>query len=143
MYSKSNKIKAHRPELNTIATPRINKGPETDTAQIAERLTGFSGGLLYRHHKDNFLITAGVDAMIHQCRADWLVLKSYMLASELLELSYFIRIELQMQGTCAMVTYTDGNDTMLRIQHYDNTDFSLESLVLYFTNNTFLLPSEY
>lgn len=143
MYSKSNKIKAHRPELNTIATPRTSKGPEPDTAQIAERLTGFSGGLLYRHHKDNFLITAGVDAMINHCRADWLVLNSYMLASELLELSYFIRIELQMQEMDGVVTYTDGNGNILRIQHYENTDFPLESIVLYFTNNTFLLPSEY
>lgn len=143
MYSKSNKIKADRPELNTIATPQINKGSEPDTAQIAERLTGFSGGLLYWHHKDNFLITAGVDAMIHQCRADWLVLNSYMLASELLELSYFIRIELQMQETDGVVTYTDGNGNILRIQRHENTDFPLEGIVLYFTNNTFLLPSEY
>jgi len=143
MNGKSNQIRNERPQVKNRNDFQISGEPAINPADILKGLKGFSGGLLYRYHKDNFLITEGVDFIVTKCKADWLVLNCYAQANELLEHSYFIRIELVMDGASAVLIYTDGNENILCIQQHDHTDFPLEGLVLYFTNNTFLLPCEY
>ena len=41
------------------------------------------------------------------------------------------------------VTCGDGNNAIIYTQELEHTDFPLDEITLYFTNNTILLPSEY
>ena len=43
----------------------------------------------------------------------------------------------------ASLTCDDGNGNILYTQHIPFTDFPLDAIKLYFTDNTILLPSEY
>ena len=43
----------------------------------------------------------------------------------------------------ATLTCDDGNDNTVYTQHIAFTDFPLDEIKLYFTDNTILLPSEY
>jgi hypothetical protein len=43
----------------------------------------------------------------------------------------------------AMLTCTDGNNNIVFTKKIEYTDFPLDEIKLYFTNNTILLPSEY
>ena len=43
----------------------------------------------------------------------------------------------------ATLTCDDGNGTIIYTQHIPFTDFALEEITLYFTDNVILLPSEY
>jgi hypothetical protein len=43
----------------------------------------------------------------------------------------------------AILTCNDGNANIVYTQHIEFTDFPLDEIKLYFTDNTILLPSEY
>jgi hypothetical protein len=43
----------------------------------------------------------------------------------------------------ASLVCDDGNDNIVYAQHIEFTDFPLDEIKLYFTDNTILLPSEY
>ena len=43
----------------------------------------------------------------------------------------------------ATLTCDDGNGTIIYTQHIPFTDFALEEITFYFTDNVILLPSEY
>ncbi len=47
------------------------------------------------------------------------------------------------KGFDAIITYSDGNNTILEKQGYRATDFPLDELQLFFVNNTLMLPNEY
>uniref|UniRef100_UPI004047A29F DUF6876 family protein n=1 Tax=Mariniflexile sp. TaxID=1979402 RepID=UPI004047A29F len=47
------------------------------------------------------------------------------------------------RGCEAIISYGDGNDTILETHRYSVTDFPLDELRLYFVNNTLMLSSEY
>lgn len=42
-----------------------------------------------------------------------------------------------------VLTCEDGNDNVVYTKELEYTDFPLDGITLYFTNNTILLPSEY
>ncbi|MFD0837399.1 DUF6876 family protein [Mariniflexile aquimaris] len=95
--------------------------------------------------------TDGVHYLAEKAACFWLVTDASVIAKSLTDISYFITIdfkrlskaEQEEQGCEAIITYGDGNDTILETHRYNVTDFPLDTLRLFFVNNTLMLPSEY
>jgi hypothetical protein len=52
------------------------------------------------------------------------------------------KLQVNADHTASLVC-DDGNDNIVYTQHIEFTDFLLDEIKLYFTDNTILLPSEY
>ncbi|MBP0904265.1 DUF6876 family protein [Mariniflexile gromovii] len=95
--------------------------------------------------------TDGVHYLAEKAGCFWLVTDASVIAKSLMDKSYFVTIdfkrlskaEQEEQGCEAIITYGDGNDTILETHRYNVTDFPLDALRLFFVNNTLMLPSEY
>jgi len=95
--------------------------------------------------------TDGVHYLAEKTACFWLITDASVIAKSLMDKSYFITIdfkrlskeEQQRKGCEAIITYGDGNDTILEIHRYNITDFPLDKLRLYFVNDTLMLPGEY
>lgn len=95
--------------------------------------------------------TDGVHYLAEKAECFWLVTDASVIAKSLKDKSYFITIDFKLlseeerikKGCEAIITYGDGNDTILETHRYGVTDFPLEKLRLYFVDNTLMLPSEY
>lgn len=95
--------------------------------------------------------TDGVHYLAEKAACFWLVTDASVFAKSLMDKSYFITIDFKrlseeernQRGCEAIISYGDGNDTILETHRYSVTDFPLDELRLYFVNNTLMLPSEY
>lgn len=95
--------------------------------------------------------TNGINFLAQVAQCFWLVTDASVIARSLMNRSHFITIdfkrlsekEQELQGFEAVLEYGDGNGNLLESHKYHGTDFPLDSLRLFFTNNTLMLPSEY
>ena len=95
--------------------------------------------------------TDGIHYLAEKAACFWLITDVSVIAKSLMDRSYFITIhfkrlseeERHQKGCEAIISYGDGNDTILETHRYNVTDFPLDELRLYFVNNTLMLPSEY
>lgn len=95
--------------------------------------------------------TDGVHYLAEKAVCFWLITDASVIAKILMDKSYFITIDFKRlseseskEKDCeAIITYGDGNDTILETHRYNVTDFPLDALRLFFVNNTLMLPSEY
>ena len=95
--------------------------------------------------------TDGVHFLAQNAGCFWLITDASVFAKSLMDKSHFITIDFKRLseeeqnkiGCEAIISYGDGNDTILETHRYSITDFPLDELRLYFVNNTLMLPSEY
>jgi len=95
--------------------------------------------------------TDGIHYLAQKAGCFWLITDASVIAKSLMGKSHFITIdfkrlstaERQQKGCEAIITYGDGNDTILETHRYNVTDFPMDELRLYFVGNTLMLPSEY
>lgn len=95
--------------------------------------------------------TDGIHYLAQKAGCFWLVTDASVIAKSLMDRSYFITIDFKRlseeerneKGCEAIISYGDGNDTILETHRYNVTDFPLDKLRLFFVNNTLMLPSEY
>ena len=95
--------------------------------------------------------TDGIKYLADTANCFWLVTDTSVIAKSLLNRSYFITIDFKklsedMQdaiGYGAIIEYGDGNGNVLETHKYHATDFPLDKLRLFFTNDTLMLPSEH
>jgi len=95
--------------------------------------------------------TDGVHYLAQKAECFWLITDASVIAKSLIDKSYFITVdfkrlseeERKLRGCEAIITYGDGNDTILETHRYSVTDFPLDEIRLYFVDNTLMLPSEY
>ena len=95
--------------------------------------------------------TNGIKYLANSAECYWLITDTSIMAKSLLPKSYFITIdfkrlslkEQKIQGCEAVITYGDGNDTILATHKYKVTDFPLDELRLFFVDDTLMLPGEY
>ncbi len=94
-----------------------------------------------------FIYTEGVQYVAEKAGAYWLLEKIFACESCVAALSdqafTVWTLEKKPEGHGAMLTCSDGNGVNLYAENIIYTDFPLESLTLWFTGNTLLLPSEY
>ena len=101
----------------------------------------------YRHSLNpKVLYTEGVRYVAQKGGAYWLI--DVIALAQLTE-KWVAREEFQVWtltvhgDRSARLVCDDGNDTIVYSQTIDFTDFPLETVRIYFTDNTVLLPSEY
>ena len=95
--------------------------------------------------------TDGIHYLAEKAACCWLITDASVIAKSLKDKSHFITIDFkrlsepenQEKGCEAIITYGEGNDTILETHRYNVTDFPLDELRLFFVNNTLMLPSEY
>lgn len=95
--------------------------------------------------------TDGVHYLANKAQCFWLITDASVIAKSLMDKSYFITIDFKrlskeeriQKGCEAIISYGDGNDTVLETHRYNVTDFPMDELRLFFVDNTLMLPSEY
>lgn len=95
--------------------------------------------------------TDGVHYLAKEAQCFWLITDASVIAKSLKHKSNFITIDFkrlseedrQKKGCEALITYGDGNDTILETHRYSVTDFPMDELRLFFVNNILMLPNEY
>ena len=88
--------------------------------------------------------TDGVMRMAELCKANWLItdIAAFMIDDALAK-APFIVWNLTVEDKHAVLEADDGDGTVIFSRSYDYTDFPLDEMKLYCTNNVLLLPSEY
>ena len=118
-----------------------------DIDRLRVELEQFTGTTQYYRIDSKTLLTDGTHYLCEQAGAYWLitVFASYLHELELDE--WFTVLKLDVTGSSAKVTISDGNDNVLATQEIDYTDFPLPSLTLYGCWDSehwvLMLPSEY
>jgi hypothetical protein len=123
------------------------------TEEIKDKTAGLKAGLAmhtgsetcYRHWTGTMRFTDGVKFLCDEAGAYWLIdniawssMKAEVRAEE------FVLWKLQVQADkSAILIADDGNSRELLRQTVPWTDFPLEEISLYLTDNTLLLPGEY
>jgi len=119
--------------------------PETSTLR-AEDLRNFGGTETWFRHSlyRKYLYTEGVQYVAETGGAYWLIDKIFDCQScvpKLQNEEFCVwTLTLNKDGQGAKLTCTDGNETQLYAENILFTDFPLESVSLWLTNNTLLLP---
>ncbi|MBI1302074.1 MAG: hypothetical protein GC137_10555 [Alphaproteobacteria bacterium] len=94
-----------------------------------------------------FIYTEGVQYVAEKGAAYWLLEKIFACQSCVATLSNqpftVWTLEKKPEGHGATLTCSDGNNAELYSENIVFTDFPLQSLTLWLTDNTLLLPSEY
>ena len=98
----------------------------------------------YRHHfiKD-VTYTDGVKYFAETAGAWWFVDDCIIEYAPLMRQNGFLTITLDVSDTNAKITVDDGNDNVLATRNIPFTDCPSGQYRFYFTDNVFLLPSEY
>ena len=120
--------------------------------QLIEQLQGFCGSTTY--YKIPLVkarYTEGIKYLADQAQCHWLVTDTAVVCKSLKNKSNFIVILFKRNPTSvqerthkeAKITYADGNGTILLEQEYEYTDFPLDELRLFYTDDMLMLPNEY
>ena len=99
----------------------------------------------YRHGiARKVLFTDGAKYVADTGGAYWLLdAIAFAQAEKLVSAEQFQLWKLKVQNQTASLTCEDGNGNAVYRQEIEYTDFPLDEIAFYFTNNTILLPSEY
>ena len=125
---------------------------ETNIQRLKEQLAQFNGSQrIFTLPLCRTRYTEGIQYLAQTANAFWLLTDASVMGKSLRDKSRFITIdfkryspaEVETHDYDAVITYTDGNGTVLALQQYHFTDFPLEQIRLFFVDNTLLLPSEY
>lgn len=122
-----------------------NQTSTGQTTSLSADLRQFTGTeTWYRHHfiKD-VTYTDGVKYFAETAGAWWFVDDCIIEYAPLMRKHGFLTITLDVADTKATITVDDGNDNVLATREIPFTDCPSGEYKFYFTNDVFLLPSEY
>ena len=119
-------------------------------SNLQEELKQFIGGTenWYRHPLNRkATYTDGVKYLAEKAGAYWLVddiCAAYQLDKEVKATpSQVWKLKVNLDKHTAVLSLEDGNDKLVKSFDIPFTDFPLEEIVLWFTDNVLLLPCEY
>jgi len=118
----------------------------TEKDRITSELAMHIGSLeRTRHYTRRFVYTPGVEHLASVARAYWLIdLIASLCRNPNLAGEEFQVWKLSVhEDRSATLVVTDGNDHELKRREIHRTDFPLDEISLYLTDDTLLLPSEY
>ena len=125
---------------------------QMEPQQLKNDLAAFNGTeRFYKIPLLGTVFTDGIQYLAEKANCFWLVTDASVIAKSLMNRSPFVTVDLkklspekkEALGYEAIIEYSDGNGHILETQKYHLTDFPLEQIRLFFTNNTLMLPSEY
>jgi len=120
--------------------------------QLIDQLQGFCGSTTcFKIPLVKARYTEGVKYLAEQAQCHWLVTDTAVVCKSLKNKSNFIVILFKRNSTSvqertrkeAKITYADGNGIILLEQEYEYTDFPLDELRLFYTDDMLMLPNEY
>jgi hypothetical protein len=100
---------------------------------------------VFRHWTRRLVYTEGVQHLAEQAGAYWLIdlIASWTLEPKMRDEEFVVwKLSVNADHT-ALAVAEDGNGNELARQEIEYSDFPLEEISLYLTDNTLLLPSEY
>ena len=113
-------------------------------------LSQFRGSsVIYKMGLFGTLYTEGIKYLADVGKCHWLITDVSVMGKTLMKESHFITADFKriadtkQDGPEAIITYSDGNENILQKQAYGYTDFPMDTLRLFFVNNTLMLPTEY
>ena len=113
--------------------------------EIKDSLNLFTGTEHYYQHPFGILYTDGVKFLADSCACYWLIdaVASWQY-DELVKQTEFQVYKLKVnEDKSAVLNIEDGNYNIIQTQAIEYTDFPLDSIELWFTNNVCYLPSEH
>jgi hypothetical protein len=113
--------------------------------QIKEELNQFCGTEHYYKNLFGIVYTDGIRFLAEECQCYWLIdlVASYQSDSKV-KLEEFQVYKLTVNSDhSAVVEITDGNYNIITKQEIEFTDFPLDEITLWFTNNVLYLQSEH
>lgn len=134
-------------EINSAASPGqiepLSADINVDTLNY--QLSYFTGTEnWYRHYLiRDVTFTDGVKFFAEAAGAWWFVDDSIIEYAPLMREHGFLTITLKVSNDQATITVDDGNDHVLATRNIPYTDCPVGEYKFYFTNNVFLLPTEY
>jgi hypothetical protein len=113
-----------------------------DKEKILSNLEEFSGTETYYKWSSKIHFTDGIKYLADQCECYWLIdiVGSYAFTFAGQD---FLTFNLKVEDESGVVTVTDGNDNILATQEIEYTDFPLDEINIWFSNNVIYLPSEH
>lgn len=114
--------------------------------QLASALGGFIGSEQWYRTHPNVIMTEGVKFLCDQAKCYWLLdcIASYQLIPKVAREPFqMVELTVDLEQHTGVIVVTDGNDNELFRQALEYTDFPLQTLKLYYTDETVLLPREY
>jgi hypothetical protein len=128
---------------DSAMTPDITKDKRAKLLASLAMHTGSES--VFRHWTRRLVYTEGVQDLAEQAGAYWLIdlVASWMTHPRMRGEAFVVwKLTVNPDHTACAVA-DDGNGRELARQEIAHTDFPLEEISLYLTDNTLLLPSEY
>ncbi|MGH7117759.1 MAG: DUF6876 family protein [Acetobacteraceae bacterium] len=119
---------------------------KVSSEQLRAGLAAYTGTeRWFRHWTRHFLYTEGIDYLAETAHAHWLIdLIASWCCDPRIHAQEFVTWKPTVHANRSTTAVaTDGNDHELVRQDIGWTDFPLDEITLYLTNDTLLLPSEY
>ena len=119
---------------------------KSEREALLARLAMHTGSeTVFRHWTRRLVYTEGVQDLAEQAEAYWLIdlIASWMNHENLKNEDFIVWTLTVNADRSARAVADDGNGRELIRQEIPLTDFPLDKIDLYLTNNTLLLPSEY
>jgi len=138
----------YRPLINHFNVTKMN----SQNKHLIEQLQGFCGSTTcYKIPLVKTHYTEGIKYLADHVQCHWLITDTAVVCKSLRNKSSFIlvlfkryskRVQEQTHKE-AKITYANGKGTILFEQEYEYTDFPLDELRLFYTDDRLMLPNEY
>ena len=113
--------------------------------QIKQELMQFTGTENYFRHPFGIVFTDGIKFLADECQCYWLIdaVASWQ-CDEKVKLEDFQVFKLRVsEDRSAVLNIEDGNSNIIAKQEIEFTDFPLDGIEIWFSNNVLYLPSEH
>lgn len=116
--------------------------------ELKAQLAQFTGTENYYRHgigKTQLLITDGIKYLAETAACYWLldIILSHQVSTEVNKEKFQVWKLLKQSNGTWLIRCTDGNHRLITAQRIPYSDFPLENIDIWFTNNVAMLPSEY
>lgn len=142
MSIEKNEFNKNKPAENK----NVPNEAETLRQELRKELAFFTGSEKFYKVYPNLIITDGVKFLAERTEAFWLInlVFSYQTIAKVKKEPFQVyELKVDLNNKSSKMVCTDGNENVLYTQNIPFTTFPLESIKLYYTDGTLLLPSEY
>lgn len=134
------------PENKPSENKNIPNSAELLRQEMRTELAYFTGSEKFYKAYPKVILTDGIKFLADRAGAYWLIdlVFAYQSDRKVKQEPFQVyELSVDLKTKKAKMVCTDGNENILRTQNIPFTDFPLESIKMYYTNETLLLPSEY
>lgn len=115
-------------------------------SEIKSELQQFHGTTQYYRHLLGVLFSDGIKYLADECQCYWLLdlIVSWQAHRKVYVHEFQVfKLRVNEKNRTAVVTIEDGNDNIIQTQKLPFTDFPLDSIDIWYSQNVIYLPSEH